>query len=278
MYKLLLLPVVCFLLTFFCANSQYTVTKVIGQVKNKSTGEPLKPGSRLKDDDMIEFSAAKDMVRVIVSGKGIYVISPTPRTGNSSNAIVEMLKATLKVKSREGYLSGRSEESDLVPGVWETETAVNSRVHVGDQNKYLFDAVKYNVSGGNRFFLQLEVEGGSAEIHALTTIGDTLLVQAADFHPRQQVSGKIAYRVGFFRKDKNTSETLAVIIPYIDTLNEMETLIELMITESKSLRADSLHNACYAEVYESLGKPSRINFEMMFKRLTGELKLNDSLR
>ena len=96
MYKIFGLAV-CFLAVMCVAHGQYTVTKVVGQVKNKSTGEQLKPGSKLKDDDMLEFSAPKDMVRVIVSGKGIYVLSPTPRTDNAPSAIVEMLKTTLKV-------------------------------------------------------------------------------------------------------------------------------------------------------------------------------------
>ncbi|MBL7697320.1 MAG: hypothetical protein JNK79_04150 [Chitinophagaceae bacterium] len=269
MYKIIGLAV--WLLAVMCvAHGQYTVTKVVGQVKNKSTGEQLKPGSKLKDDDMLEFSAPKDMVRVIVSGKGIYVISPTPRTGNSPSAIVEMLKATLKVKSREGYLSGRSEESDFIPEVLETEAAVNTRIHVGAQNKYLFDVSKFDVSTGNRFFLQLDVAGGNSEIHALTTVGDTLLLQAADFAPRQQVEGKITYKIGFFRKDKNTSESLAVLNPYVDTEGEMEAIMNVMAEEGKGISKDSLRTASYAEVYESLGKPSKITFDEVFNRLAGK--------
>lgn len=268
MYKISGLLVVCLLAMILPVYSQYTVTKVIGKVKNKSTGEQLKPGSKLKDDDMIEWSSDKDVVRVIVSGKGVFVVSPTPRTGNSPNALVEMLKGTLKVKSREGYLSGRSEESDFVPGVWETETAVNARIHIYSTNKYLFDPAKFDLSSGNRFFLQLEVEGGSSEIHALTTTGDTLLLHVTDFDPRQLTSGKINYKFGFFRKANNTSELLATINPYIDSTGEMEVIISVMIEENKSMPADSLKKACYAEVYESLGKPSIITFDEVFAQKT----------
>jgi hypothetical protein len=266
MRKFFGLLALCFVVAIHSSNGQYTVTKVIGQVKNKATGEQLKPGTKLKDDDMLEFSAAKDLVRVIVSGKGIYVISPTPRQGNSSSAIVEMLKATLKIKSREGYLIGRSEESDLIPEVFETETAVNNHIHVGEENKYLFDVTKYSVSNGNKFFLQLEIAGGSPEIHALTTSGDTLLLRSSDFKARQPVSGGISYKIGFFKKDKNTSESLAVINPYIDSTGEMETIVKLIVAEHKNLDKDSLRKTCYAEVYESLGKPSKINFDEVFSR------------
>lgn len=268
MYKYSVTLLVCFLFAgnfIFC---QYTVTKVLGNVKNKSTGEQLKPGSKLKDDDMLEFSAPKDMVRVIVSGKGIYVISPTPRQSSSPSAIVEMLKATLKVKSREGNLSGRSEEGDLIPEVWETETTVSTRVHIGDQNKYLFDAAKYNIQSGSRFFLQLDVAGGNSEIHALETSGDTLLLRASDFAARQQTDGRITYKVGFFNKTKNAGQALATINPYIDTTGEMEAIMRVMIEENSGMPKDSLRDACYAEVYESLGKPSGINFESVFKQLT----------
>jgi len=74
--------------------AQYTVTKVVGHVVNKTSGESLSPGSKLRDDDMLAFSSANDMLRVIVSGKGIYVISPGPRSEKKQSVIVEMLKTS----------------------------------------------------------------------------------------------------------------------------------------------------------------------------------------
>ena len=248
--------------------SQYTVTKVVGHVKNKATDEQLRPGTKLKDDDILVFSTSLDMVRVIVSGKGIFVISPTPRPENSTNMLVEMLKSALKVKSREGYLSGRSEESDLVPDAWQTESAVNRHIHVGPANQYPFDTKQYPVGNGNRFFVQLDISAGKQEIHALQTSGDTLLLSAADLMLRQQVEGKVTYTIGFFNKEKNSSESLAALLTYIDTTGEMESIIDVIVKSNPPAKADELKKMCYAEVYEALGKPAAITFNAAFARIT----------
>lgn len=263
------------LLILFCVSvtgacfSQYTVTKIIGQVKNRTTGEKLFPGSKLKDDDVLEFSSSRDMLRVIVSGKGIYVISPTPRKDNQQNMIVEMLKSALKIKSKEGYLSGRSEESELIPATLETEASVNNKHLISMENKYLFDMREYDVSKGNRFFLQVEGEDGKPEIHSLKTVSDTLLIYPVDFKPRQnEITGKEKYKLGFYNKDKNSSESLSTVNPYIDSTGEMENIIKMIIAENKKADKEGLRHACYAEVYEALGKPSVILFSSVFDRLT----------
>jgi hypothetical protein len=250
---------------------QYTVTKVVGIVNIQGTNQPLKPGSKLKDDDILVFSTALDMVRVIVPGKGIFVITPTPKQGNANSMIVEMMKSVLKVKSREGYLSGRSEESDLVPDAWQTETAVNNRIHVGAVNQYQFDPSKYDVSNGNRFFLQVDMAGASPEIHALKTTGDTLLLSAADLAPKQPTSGDITYKIGFFNKEKNSSESLATIHPYIDSTSEMESIIQVIKSTNQQVTDEQLRKSCYAEVYEALGKPAMITFNRAFESFTAKM-------
>lgn len=265
------------LMMMICATavsfSQYTVTKIVGQVKNKTSGERLVPGSKLKDDDLLEFSSPTDLLRVIVSGKGIYVISPTPKSGNGQNMIVEMLKSALKIKSKEGYLSGRSEETNIIPAALETEAAVNKNTLIGEVNKYLFDTNQYDIANGSRFFLQVEFEGIKPEIHALKTYGDTLLIYPSDFNPRQGVNGTGSYTLGYFSKDKNSSESLSSIRPYIDTTGEMETIIKVIIDENKQLDKVALQNACYAEIYEAMGKPSGIQFESVFNKFwTGHSK------
>jgi plastocyanin len=252
------------------ASAQYTVTKVVGIVKVQATNQPLKPGFKLKDDDMLVFSTALDMVRVIVPGKGIFVITPSPRPGNANSMIVEMMKSVLKVKSREGYLSGRSEESDLIPDAWQTETAVNNRIHVGTMNAYQFDPAKYNVSNGSRFFLQVDAAGSNPQVHALKTSGDTLFLAATDFPPAND-NTRITYKIGFFDKEKNSSESLATIVPYLDTTNEMESIIEVIKSANTDMPAGQLRKVCYAEVYEALGKPAMINFNRAFEMASTKL-------
>ncbi|MGC4035057.1 MAG: hypothetical protein QM764_03785 [Chitinophagaceae bacterium] len=247
--------------------AQYTVTKVIGVVKNKGTGEILKTGSKLTDEDMLIFSTPNDIVRVIVAGKGVYVISPATRTQEQSSEIVEMLRTALHVKFKEGYLSGRSLEDELIPGILETITTMNNNNLFKEINKYLFDGDKFNASKG-RFFLQIESPGTQAIIHPLLTNADTLVIYASDFSTGNKIDPeKTTYKLGFFSKEKNSSESLALIKPYIDSTDEMEAIIKIMMQENKQADKTKMEQTCYSEVYASLGKPSGILFKQIFDKL-----------
>lgn len=265
-----------FILITFCLSnscfSQYTVTKVIGQVKNKASGEVLKPGSKLRDDDMLVFSSATDMLRVIVSGKGIYIISPSPGSQKQDNFLVEMLKSALHIKSKEGYLSGRAQNTEMIPATLETEERINPKNLIVNENKYVFDRSKYDVAKG-RFFLQIEYPGEKVIIHPLKTISDTLLLYASDFEiENKDTSLHARYKLGFFDREKSSSEMLAAINPYMDKEQEMQTIVSLIIKENNSLDKTALQRTCYAEIYEALGKPSDILFKAVFNKLIAEQK------
>lgn len=263
LFFLLLVNKLCF--------SQYTVTKVVGKVTNKTSGEPLKPGSKLKDDDLLAFSTSNDILRVIVAGKGIYVISPSPKSQKSNEFWVEMLKSALHIKSKEGYLSGREENTVYLPATLETEDQLNSRLLIAAENKYVFDSKVYNPVNGSRFFLQIEYPDSNPVIRPLRTVGDTLILYAADFETANRegfTKGK--YKLGFYSKDKNSSESIIEIRPYVDKEGEMETIIRLIISESIEKDPLKLQQASYAEVYEALGKPSDIVFQRVFHRLMAE--------
>ena len=247
--------------------SQYTVTKIIGEVRLKSSGEALKPGSSLRDDDVLLFSTPGDMVRAIVPGKGIYLISPSPRAEKKTNAIVEMLKSTLQIKSKEGYLSGRSEENELVPEAFETEPSVNPFTLISKENPYLFDQRKYDASAGSRFFLQVENPGDKPVIKSLRTKGDTLFLMSSDFETRPDAVS----RLGFFNATSRKSELLAQIKPNIDSSNVMGEIIRSLIGAEKKSNKDSIMRTCYSEVYRALGKPSAILFASRFNKAFAEV-------
>ena len=247
--------------------SQYTVTKVIGNVK-KLSGETIKTGSTLSDNDVLLFSSPNDMVRVIVAGKGIYVISPSPKAEKQQNAVAEVLKYTLHVKSKEGYLSGRGESVEMIPEIFETDAGSNKMNLIAGKNKYLFNARKYDVSNGSRFFLQINYEDAKPVIHALKTNADTLLLGTGDFKTDiSDAAKKVKYAIGFFSKQKGISESLADINPYFDSAGEMEAIIKVVVSQSKeSDDRSALKQQCYAEVYGALGKPSDIDFKNAFEK------------
>ena len=226
------------MLVFFCivvsaaGFSQYAVTKVIGNVK-KLSGEVLTTGSKLSDNDVLLFSSNSDMVRVIVAGKGIYVISPGPKAEQKQNSVVEILKNTMHVKYKEGYLSGRGESIAMVPEAFETDPGGNKKIIISSESKFLFNAHKYDVSNGSKFFLQIQYEGAKPIIRALRTNADTLLLHVADFKTDNAETGKKAtYAIGFYFKQKNTSESLADIDPYFDETGEMEAITKVVASQS----------------------------------------------
>ena len=181
---------------------------------------------------------------------------------------MEIVKFTLHVKSSNGNLSGRSDASELVPGVLETEASVSTKNLIEKENEYLFDEKAYDVSEGSRFFLQEEDAGGNPVITPLKTKGDTLLLSAYDFKKRSSNVAGIKYKLGFFSKNNNRSELLIQIDPYFDSTDEMRTIIKLMIRESKEKDLKKLQDECYNEVYQALGKPSDILFQNVFDSLS----------
>lgn len=245
---------------------QYAVTKVIGNVK-KMSGEALTTGTKLSDNDVLLFSSDNDMVRVIVAGKGIYVIHPGPKTAQKQNSVIEILKNTMHVKYKEGYLSGRGESIAMVPESFETEPGGNKKILIGKESRFLFDAHKYEASSGSKFFLQIEYEGSKPVIRILKTSADTLLLHAADFITvNNDTSKSIKYKIGFYSKEKGSSELLDDIYPYFDETGEMESVIKVVMSQTNEPDKLKLQDACYAEIYGALGKPSDIDFKNVFEK------------
>lgn len=248
--------------------AQYTVTKVIGTVKNNSSGEILKTGSKFNDGDALVWSSPKDMVRTIVAGQGIYIMTPSPKAQSQGSSLLEIVKFTLHIKSNNDNLSGRSGSMEMIPEALETETKINSKILIEEQNKFVFDKNIYDVSNGNKFFLQTEVPGSKPVIHSLKTRGDTLILYQSDFkNPGIKNSDGVQYKLGFFSKDNSVSKIVAAIDPYFDTDNEMKKIIKLIVKESKQTDKIQLQQDCYYEIYRALGKPSDIDFENVYNKM-----------
>jgi hypothetical protein len=266
-----ILNVLILIVITYSSFAQYTVTKVIGTVKNMTSGEMLKAGSILRDDDKIGWSSGNDLIRVIVPGKGIYLVTPTERAEKEqSGMIIDLVKAALHIKYKEGYLSSRSGNDESIPAVFETESRVNSKNLFKEENKYVFDPHLYDASKG-RFFLQIESPGSKTFIHPLRTISDTLILYASDFRTETETDPlNTTYKLGFFSKEKNSSESLAALRPFIDSSGEMETIMKLII-ENVQADHEKMQDVCYEEVYTDLGKPPVILFRNTFNKLINEV-------
>ncbi len=248
--------------------SQYTVTKVVGSVKKKSTNETLKPGSHFDETDPLEWSSQNDLVRTIVAGKGIFIITPSPKAEKEGSKLLEIVKFTLHLKSSEHNLSGRSGTTELLPMNLNTETALNTKNLIAAENKYLFDQTLYDVSAGNKFFLQTEFAGAPPVTKSLQTRADTLFLYSDDF--KKGTAGNppdTKYKLGFYSKENNSSKLLIQIDPYFDSTGEMETIMKLIIAADVKSDKEKLKDQCYQEIYEALGKPSDITFQNTFDKI-----------
>lgn len=260
-----------FIILFICliqnAWAQYTVTKVKGTVTNKTSGEFLKTGSKLTETDILSFSLPTDLIRVIVPGKGIFVISPSSQATQQGSALIEMLKSTFHLKSKEGYLSGRAEGIESIPEAFETNETVNNAMLISKETKFLFNSADYPIMEGSRFFLQVSSAGGQPVIRPLQTKADTLLISTEDFKSNNQPGPQnvVTYSLGYYSKEKNLSVSLMEFTPYLDQLNEMEGIIKVILGVSTEGDPLLLKKECYKEVYEALGKPSDIVFQKVFR-------------
>ena len=248
--------------------SQYTVTKVIGNVKKKS-GEKIGVGSKLKETDVLVFSKPDDMVRVIITGKGTYVLTPSPKAVVEKNAFVEMLKSTKFLKSKEGYLSSRGQFGEMVPDVFKTIDSINSKILIAKENYYLFDPGRFDINSGGRFYLSRKYS--KAKSFPLKTKGDTLFISLVDF--RLDPTNTMIYELVYYDKEENRYRHLAELKPYFDKNGEMEKIIRVMVKET-SIKDDEtlMQQEAYEEVYEALGKPSDLVFENTFNKVMKELK------
>ena len=254
--------------------SQYTVTKVIGNVKKKS-GEKIGVGSKLKETDVLVFSKPEDMVRVIITGKGTYVLTPSPKAVVEKNAFVEMLKSTKLLKSKEGYLSSRGQFNELVPDVFKTIDSINSKILIVKENYYLFDPERYNIAsiaGRGKFILQALGIGSTFQNKTLKTKGDTLFISLSDFRFQSGFS-IFPYELIYYDYETKTERVLVKIDPYFDQTGEMEKIIRVVVRET-SIKDDEtlVQQEAYEEVYEALGKPSDLVFENTFRKVMKQLK------
>lgn len=264
MKKLLALTTVLFLA--FSLQAQYTVTKVVGNVKNLRTGEQLKTGSKMLETDKLKFSGNNDLVRLIILGKGAYVLQPNPKNYAEENTILEILKSSFHLNSKEGYLSGRAGNFEKLPDCFETEADRNEHVLIEKENAYLFDTDQFPIEGGSRFFLQITVGNQPPQLKTLTVKKDTLIILATDFGDAQTQAATV--QLGYYSAEENSSKALISFKPYFAKAGELEDLMSTLIKAGKGLPAAQLEKEVYKEVYEALGKPGDISFSRSFKKMS----------
>ncbi len=260
--------------TLFILNSvfcQYTVTKVVGVIKNKTTGEAIRIGSKLNDADVLTFATPNALLRAIIAGKGTVVISPSPTAIKTNNVLIQELKSCFRVDAKQGSLSGRSVSIEQLPESITASAAVNNRIRIAYLNKYLFSSATYSVANGSQFILQIEAPNNSPIIHQLRTAKDTLLLYANDFQIDNLGSKEPTYTLGFYNKATNKTEAIAQLKPYFDEAGEMESIIAAVSNSPSSNTKTQLMEQCFSQVYAALGKPSDIDFITSFNQIAANI-------
>ncbi|HUM52370.1 MAG TPA: C1 family peptidase [Chitinophagales bacterium] len=259
-------------LAFVNLFSQNVVTKVIGKIK-KADGTFVRIGTKISEKEVLQFSSKQDVIRMIVPGKGTFIVSPSAAAQKKDNLWIEVLSKTIRVQSSTASLSARSEMYEKIPNAFETNTNVNSLILISNSqpNKYLFNTNDYDLSNGSWLGLQINQKGNKSVMHILRTSKDTLLLYRSDFQS-DEVNGKeTTYQLAFYDKTKNKATAKAVIKPYFDDAGEMEAIIYTLIKDNKTKPKTTQKELCYNEVYKALGKPSDLLFYATFDKIMQQI-------
>lgn len=134
------------------------------------------------------------------------------------------------------------------------------------------------MGGGNAFFMEIKDSKGikPEEIRRLRTAGDTLFISYTDLIPNDgDFSGK-EYRLGFWRyyetlKKSSSEDVLGRNINfYFDRINGLSSVIQSIIEDhagNNGVTKDSLKNICYRQIFTDIGKPSTLDFNILFEKL-----------
>ena len=261
-------------LAFVNLFSQNVVTKVIGKIK-KTDGTVVRIGSKLSETETLQFSSKQDIIRMIVPGKGTFVVSPSTAAEKKENVWIEVLSKTVRIQSTTASLSARSEKYEKIPAAFETTKDINLLTVISNSqpNKYLFNIADYDLSNGSRFVLQINQKDNKSVIYKLRTSKDTLLLYRSDFQLDDDNGKEKEYLIAFYDKPKNktNNKDFPKIKPYFDDAGEMEAILYTLIIGNKTKPKTTQKELCYNEVYKALGKPSDLLFYATFDKIMKQI-------
>ena len=252
---------------------QNVVIKVTGKIK-KADGTYVRIGTKLNEKDILQFSSNQDALRMIVPGKGTFIVRPSTSAQKKDNVWIEVLSKTIRIQGSSASLSRRAQLFEKIPISLETVYNINPNTLISNSqpNKYLFNPSDYDLSNGSRFIIQIEQDNKST-IQLLRTLKDTLLLYRADFQSDDLKGNKhLNYTIGFYNKAKNQTTAVKEIKPYFDDAGEMEAIIHTLISGNINKTKSAQIELCYNEVYKTLGRPSDILFYSAFDQIFQEIK------
>lgn len=262
-----------FLLTLLSIGlfGQNVVTKVTGKIK-KSNGIVVRIGTKLSEKETLLFSSKQNSLRMIVPGKGTFIISPNNTAVKKDNAWLQVLSSCTRIKGSADSLNSRSQLSEKIPDAFNTLTSINELTLISNSqpNKYLFNTADYDLLNGSQFALQINQIGNKSIIYKLRTSKDTLFLYRSDFQLDEDNGKQKQYLLAFYDKAKNKTKVVETIKPYFDDAGEMEAILYTLIDGNKNKSTTGQKELCYNEVYKALGKPSDILFYSTFDKIKQE--------
>lgn len=269
-YFLLLLIILGF---FVNAQEKYTITKIIGKIKTEN-GTLLRPGNVLQKNPTLFYSSLRDGIRAIGNNGKVYLFTAAKNAPkNSQGLFTALLSQFVRIESG-GNMSTRAITDEIV--LVQENLKHNGKILLTDENRFLFDAQKYDVKDGNLFFIQINKKNDYAnentEWRKLKTSGDTLFIRYIDIIPKDGNLENTDFKLGFFNVKKNTSsDVIGVPVHFAyDVVNDLENITKITIEIHKSnstLTKEKIRDLAYSQILENLGKPSTIEFLEIFDTL-----------
>lgn len=268
-YFLLLLIIVGFLVN---AQEKYTITKIIGKIKTEN-GMLLKPGSVLQKNPTLLYSSSKDGIRAIGNNGKVYLFTAAKTAPKNNQGVFTALLSQFVRTESGGNMSTRAVTDEIS---WVQDNLKHSgKILLTDENRFLFDAKKYDVKDGNLFFIQINKKNDytneNTERRKLKTNGDTLIIRYIDIIPKDGNLENTDFKLGFFNVKKNSSsDVIGVPVHFTyDVVNDLENITKITVEthqHNSHYTKEKIRDLAYSQILENLGKPSDIEFLKIFEK------------
>jgi len=240
------------------AFGQYLVTYHTGNITDKK-GTAIVDGKRVAPDATLVYDSPKDLLWVVIPGKGDVQLHASANAKKEGNFLVEAIAASIHLQAKHGVFFGKAGQLVLADELSAADS-INTLLLVQEFNKYHFDSGAYQQG---YFFLQVTLTDGTIHPERLVSETDSLILTADVIERYQQTDTAAAFEIGY--ASNGSAVSVAKIRPVVDRDGTMEAMIKsFILAVGKEVPEDEAYERCYWLIYNTLGKPGMSNYKRSF--------------
>jgi hypothetical protein len=248
-------------LLYVPAFGQYLVTYHTGNITDRQ-GTAIVDGKRVAPDATLVYDSPKDLLWVVVPGKGDVQLHVSANAKKEGNFWVELIATSLHLQPKHGVFFGKPGPQVLADELSAADS-INSHLLLQEFNKYHFDSGTYQ---GGYFFLQVTLADGIVHPERLDSEADSLILRADVFDRYQHIDTSAAFEIGY--ASNGSAISVVKITPVLDSARTMEAMINsFVVAVGTDAPKDEVYERCYWQIYNTLGKPCMSNYKRLFDQI-----------